>query len=77
MGKVVIMHIAVASTLVTIAAAQAAIGVGTQPLLVEPGQIEKAACNSQGMFCRKGAALRCNPICVCEPCSKAGEDAEA
>jgi hypothetical protein len=22
------------------------------------------------MFCRKGAALRCNPICVCEPCSK-------
>jgi hypothetical protein len=73
MGKVVIMHVAIACTLVTIAAAQAAIAVGTQPLLVEPGRyspIEKAACDGQGMFCRKGAALRCNPICTCQPCAK-------
>jgi hypothetical protein len=73
MGKVVIMHIAIVSTLMAIAAAPAASGVGTPPLLIETGRyspIEKVACDGQGMFCRKGAALRCNPICTCQPCSK-------
>jgi hypothetical protein len=76
MRKVVIVLTAIVFMLVMgIAAfkAQAAIGAGTQALLVSPerySQIEEAACDGQGMFCRKGAVLRCNPICICEPCSK-------
>ena len=31
--------------------------------------IEKASCNSQGLFCKAGSSLQCNPICTCVPCS--------
>jgi len=31
--------------------------------------IEKASCTSQGLFCRSGSSLQCNPICTCVPCS--------
>ena len=31
--------------------------------------IEKASCSSQGLFCKAGSSLQCNPICTCVPCS--------
>ena len=31
--------------------------------------IEKASCSAQGLFCKAGSSLQCNPICTCVPCS--------
>jgi hypothetical protein len=31
--------------------------------------IEKASCSGQGLFCKAGSSLQCNPICTCVPCS--------
>jgi hypothetical protein len=31
--------------------------------------IEKANCSGQGLFCKAGSSLRCNPLCTCVPCS--------
>jgi hypothetical protein len=53
--------------------ANATIGAGTEGLPAEAksySQVEKTNCNDQGLFCRKGSALQCNPICICVPCSQ-------
>jgi hypothetical protein len=31
--------------------------------------IEKASCGTQGLSCKAGSSLQCNPICTCVPCS--------
>ena len=31
--------------------------------------IEKASCSGQGLFCKAGSSLQCNPLCTCVPCS--------
>ena len=31
--------------------------------------IEKASCGGQGLFCKAGSSLQCNPICSCVPCA--------
>ena len=31
--------------------------------------IENASCNGQGLFCKAGSSLQCNPLCTCMPCS--------
>ena len=52
--------------------AKATVGGGTKSLSVGAKSyslIERASCNSQGLFCHAGSALQCNPICVCVPCS--------
>jgi hypothetical protein len=46
--------------------AQATMGGGTAKSY---SLIEKASCSGQGLFCRSGSALQCNPICTCVPCS--------
>jgi hypothetical protein len=76
MRKVVMIITAVASILVAgIVAfeAHATMGAGTQSLAASAksySQVQEASCDGQGMFCRQGSYLRCNPFCVCEPCSK-------
>jgi hypothetical protein len=72
MRKVVII---LATMLIGVVAseAHATLGSGTQALPAAAksySQVEEAACDSQGMFCRPGSYLRCNPFCFCEPCSK-------
>jgi hypothetical protein len=62
MGKVVIMHVAIACTLVTIAAAQAAIAVGTQPLLVEPGRYSPKKRRVMVRECSVARELLCGAI---------------
>ena len=52
--------------------AKATVGRGTESLssgAKSYSPIEKASCNSQGLFCKAGSALQCNPICTCVPCS--------
>jgi hypothetical protein len=50
--------------------AQATIGGGTHFLAPAPYSLfEKASCSGQGLFCRSGSTLQCNPICTCVPCS--------
>ena len=32
--------------------------------------VEKADCTGPGMFCPKGAALQCDPLCICVSCAQ-------
>jgi hypothetical protein len=32
-------------------------------------RVEKADCTEPGMFCPKGAALQCDPLCICVSCA--------
>jgi hypothetical protein len=74
MRKIAIILAAAAVTAVVGAAAfeaNATIGAGTLPAGAKSySQVEKASCGSEGMFCHKGSALQCNPICICVPCSQ-------
>ncbi len=42
--------------------------------LQRPGRalspVETVDCTEPGMFCPKGAALQCDPLCVCVSCSQ-------
>jgi hypothetical protein len=52
--------------------AKATVGGGTKSLFTHAksySPIEKVSCNSQGLFCKAGSSLQCNPICVCVPCA--------
>ncbi len=52
--------------------ANATIGVAVQGLQQPARQfspVEKADCVEPGMFCPKGAALQCDPLCICVSCA--------
>jgi hypothetical protein len=49
--------------------AQATMGGGTDFSAKSYSLIEKASCSGQGLFCRAGSTLQCNPVCTCAPCS--------
>jgi hypothetical protein len=50
--------------------AQATMGGADFSARVKPfSLIEKASCSGQGLFCKAGSSLQCNPICTCVPCS--------
>lgn len=52
--------------------ANATMGVAVQGLQQSARQfspVEKADCVEQGWFCPKGAALQCDPVCVCVSCA--------
>jgi hypothetical protein len=52
--------------------ANATMGVAFQGLKQPASQfspVEKADCTDQGWFCPKGAALQCDPVCICVNCA--------
>jgi hypothetical protein len=50
--------------------ANATIGAGLAGSARSYSPLHEAACDGQGLFCRKGSALRCQPFCTCEPCTQ-------
>jgi hypothetical protein len=52
--------------------ANATMGVDAGGLKRQAGtfsRIEQADCTEPGMFCPKGAALQCDPLCICVSCA--------
>lgn len=73
-NKLMMLLIATALVVVGGAAfeAKATMGTGTESLSAQVksySPVEKASCDSQGLFCKAGSTLQCNPICVCVPCA--------
>jgi hypothetical protein len=72
--KLIMLAVAAALLIVGGAAfeAKATMGTGTESLSARAksySPLEKASCSSQGLFCKAGSTLQCNPICVCVPCA--------
>ena len=52
--------------------ANATMGIAVQGLQQSAGPlspVEKADCVEPGWFCPKGAALQCDPVCICVSCA--------
>ena len=52
--------------------ANAKMGIAVQGLQQSAGpfsSVEKADCVEPGWFCPKGAALQCDPVCICVSCA--------
>ena len=71
-----LIMLSLAAALITVGGvafeANATMGVGTQSLSAPTRSyslIEKASCTGQGLFCKAGSSLQCNPLCSCVPCS--------
>ena len=70
--KLIMLAVAAALLIVGAFEAKATKGTGTESLSARAksySPVDKASCSSQGLFCKAGSTLQCNPICVCVPCA--------